>query len=100
MDMSIKVDENTNSWHQDVDLDLVTPQGKLRIENEPPMTGRILGSYPNEGAITILGAKESHLTVSENSNQDARFSVNNGTSVIADTILWSELGWELIRPNK
>jgi len=99
--MHIKTFNNIIDWHQDINLNLVTPQGRVEITTEQPMTGGSLNSNPNSGEMTIRGANNSFVRVTATgSNQDATFSVNNGTSTIGDTIPWSELGWELIRFSK
>jgi len=99
--MHIKTFNNIIDWHQDINLNLVTPQGRVEITTEQPMTGGSLNSNPNSGEMTIRGANNSFVRVTATgSNQDATFSVNNGTSTIGDTIPWSELGWELIHFSK
>ncbi len=97
--MHIESFDDASNWRQDTDLNLMTHRGRVSIETELPLNGHFLDSYPDSGALIINGAKGSFLKILADvgSNQDTGFSVHNGTSKIADIILWNELGWELIR---
>jgi len=98
-EMQIGLSKDASDWRQDINVDLTTYRGRIRITTEEQLAGRFLDTYPDTGTLSFKGENSSSLNIfaATGSNEDAGINISNGTSTTSETVLWSELGWELIR---
>jgi len=98
-EMQIGSSKDASDWRQDINVDLTTYRGRIRITTEEQLAGRFLDAYPDTGTLSFEGENSSSLNIfaATGSNEDVGINISNGTSTTSETVLWSELGWELIR---